>query len=112
VLTCVTNRTFLLTNGILNCCVIDFFVSEFLIDFFLPYVQFSYELYKLFINMNTTIHLGFKCEQFRSGLYVRALPVYCESEAFQVPVDRCIVHRCPGFHQNTGNSNIFKSLCA
>jgi hypothetical protein len=74
-------------------------------------VQFSYDLCKLFINMNTVIHLGFKCDRFESDLYVRALPVYCESEAFQEPVVRCLNHRTPKIRENEGNSNIVKSAC-
>jgi len=80
-----------------------------LIDFFL-FVQFSYDLYKLFINMNTVILLGFKCDPVPHSLYVRALPVYCDSEAFQEPVVRCLYHCSQNDPHNEGNLNIFKSF--
>lgn len=56
---------------------------------------FSYELYKLFINMNSAIHLGFKCDAAPQGLYVRALPIYCDAESFQEPVVSCLYHGSP-----------------
>ncbi|XP_069701376.1 cellular tumor antigen p53-like [Periplaneta americana] len=63
---------------------------------------FSYDLYKLFINMNSAIHLGFKCDGAPPGLYIRALPVYCGTEAFQEPVVRCLHHRCQNDVHNQG----------
>ena len=70
---------------------------------FLFLFQFSYDLNKLFINMNTIIHISFKCNTFPSGLYVRAIPVFCESVDFQNPVDRCLHHRSRANKHNDGN---------
>ncbi|XP_021937453.1 cellular tumor antigen p53 isoform X2 [Zootermopsis nevadensis] len=66
--------------------------------------MFSYDLNKLFINIDTAIHLGFKCEPFQSGLFVRAVPVYCETDAFQEPIVRCLFHRAESNPHNKGFS--------
>ncbi|KAJ4443501.1 hypothetical protein ANN_05173, partial [Periplaneta americana] len=54
---------------------------------------YSEDMNKLFINIDTVIHFGFKCEPDPYGFFVRALPVYSGAESFQEPVLRCFDHR-------------------
>lgn len=75
--------------------------------------QFSYALNKLFITMITPIHLSFKCNSYPSGMYVRAIPVFCESKDFQFPVERCLHHRIPTYKHNEGlDANICDHVIA
>ncbi|XP_069691844.1 uncharacterized protein [Periplaneta americana] len=55
--------------------------------------EYSEDMNKLFINIDTVIHFGFKCEPDPYGFFVRALPVYSGAESFQEPVLRCFDHR-------------------
>jgi hypothetical protein len=75
---------------------------------FLLYVQFSHVMNKLFITIDSVIHLGFKCDNFGPGFFVRALLVYCDAEAFQEPVVRCLDHKSICHPVNAGNCNILR----
>jgi hypothetical protein len=75
---------------------------------FLLYLQFSHVMNKLFITCNSVIYLGFKCNHFGPGLFVRALLVFCDAEAFQEPVVRCLHHKQIDHPVNAGNCNILR----
>lgn len=64
--------------------------------------MFSHKINKLFITLKTVIHLGFKCDNFGDGLFIRALLVYCDAEAFQEPVVRCLHHKFIDHRDNAG----------
>ncbi|XP_023706764.1 cellular tumor antigen p53 isoform X2 [Cryptotermes secundus] len=64
--------------------------------------MFSHVMNKLFITLKTVIHLGFKCDNFGAGLFVRALLVHCDAEAFQEPVVRCLHHKFTDHPDNAG----------
>jgi hypothetical protein len=56
--------------------------------------------------MNTVVLLDFKYKPVPHDVYVRALPVFSESEAFQEPVVRCLHHRSQTDSDNKGTCNI------
>ncbi|PSN33023.1 hypothetical protein C0J52_17830 [Blattella germanica] len=54
---------------------------------------FSHTLNKLFISLNSSVNLSFKCNSFHPGLFIRAVAVYTDDDAFCEPVNRCVYHR-------------------
>ncbi|XP_054260794.1 cellular tumor antigen p53-like isoform X2 [Macrosteles quadrilineatus] len=53
---------------------------------------YSMLLSKVFIDMNKSLLIQFHVNDFRNGLYVRALPVYEQDDFVSVPVERCRLH--------------------
>lgn len=55
-------------------------------------LQYSHKLRKVFIDINKSLLVQFKVQEFTSGLRVRALPVYSMADFVSTPVQRCALH--------------------